>query len=464
MEGLKRGFAYGLRVGTAPIHTRRSNIASAPEGQCPLLDLHKPALLGMGADSVNRYPRLLLLSSSRLNEADGGSLNLLFRSILGNWPKKNLSQIYSSFDNGDSGFCSEYYQLGPEDRLLGQLFYRLKPRVQSQIGAVGATRTPGKPGKPSFVSRLVRLATESGADELVFQPRVSRKMAAWIERIQPGAILTPGYNLCFAKLALLISKRYQVTLVYYTPDDWVDEMYRSAGTSANLLSRLTYRAVENVGRRLVESASVRIAFNRFMQAEYRNRYGMDFSVLMHGDDPERFRTAQPIRFASDEETWIVCAGVFDRFRLPLLHDLDQACHILMSKGFRVRASLFSVNAIPEDAARQFQHVRCEPCPSHEELASVLAGADISLLIECFDRTRADGIRTSVSSKAHLFMHSGRPTIVYADAVTGVSRYAEEDGWAVCVTRRDPEELAKSIERILTDASARPACREGEGRG
>lgn len=148
MEGLKRGFAYGLRVGTAPIHTRRSNIASAPEGQCPLLDLHKPALLGMGADSVNRYPRLLLLSSSRLNEADGGSLNLLFRSILGNWPKKNLSQIYSSFDNGDSGFCSEYYQLGPEDRLLGQLFYRLKPRVQSQIVWLVPRERRESPGNP----------------------------------------------------------------------------------------------------------------------------------------------------------------------------------------------------------------------------------------------------------------------------------------------------------------------------
>ena len=80
---------------------------------------------------------------------------------------------------------------------------------------------------------------------------------------------------------------------------------------------------------------------------------------------------------------------------------------------------------------------------------MLRGADILFLPERFDET-AQGIRLSISSKAHLFMFSGKPIIVYSDPVTGIVRYATEDGWAAVVDRRDPGLLADTIERLFKD--------------
>jgi glycosyltransferase involved in cell wall biosynthesis len=192
-----------------------------------------------------------------------------------------------------------------------------------------------------------------------------------------------------------------------------------------------------------------------MREKYGERYGRQFNVLMHGDNIARFTSITPFRLVGPEECWIVGTGVFDHHRLPLLIDLEYACDLLTKTGRRVRATIFAVNyqEVLSRLPRHFKHVAIEPCPTHNVLASHLIGADLLFLPERFDES-ANDIRLCVSSKTHLFMFSGKPIVVYSDPRAGVVRYAEEEGWAAIVDRRNPRLLANTIERILLDDSLR----------
>jgi len=57
---------------------------------------------------------------------------------------------------------------------------------------------------------------------------------------------------------------------------------------------------------------------------------------------------------------------------------------------------------------------------------------------------------SVSSKAHLFMFTGRPILVYSDAATGIARYAREESWAAVVEQRDSLQLAGVLQQLMMD--------------
>jgi len=300
-----------------------------------------------------------------------------------------------------------------------------------------------------------RLLLDTGLYELIFRPVLSPHLIDWVKKFKPDIIFAQGYCLTFTWLPVMLAKHFNLPIAYYPTDDWPNETYRSKASGVPFISRLVGQTVDSSSHVLVAASSVCIAFNRYMQEEYLERYGKNFSVLMHGDEFARFDALQPDRRTVATETWIVCTGGFYENRLSLLSDLDEACEILISRGVKVKASVFPVNDLPKAVTSSFRHIIVEPCPTHNGLAAILKGADILFLPERFDET-SEGIRLSVSSKAHLFMLSGRPTIIYSAPVTGIARYAKEENWAMVVEVRSPEKLAEAIVELI-----RNPCRSEE---
>ena len=126
-----------------------------------------------------KYPRVLIISSTRVNAVDAENNGLLLRNLFGNWPPENLAQIYSSGDNGDFGFFRNYYQLGPKDRCMGSMFYKLKAEEQSMTVQcdAGHLYRPDKKTKKFTIKSIGRqLIVDTGLYEVIFQPRLSQQM------------------------------------------------------------------------------------------------------------------------------------------------------------------------------------------------------------------------------------------------------------------------------------------------
>ncbi|NVN93105.1 MAG: hypothetical protein HXX11_21260 [Desulfuromonadales bacterium] len=405
-----------------------------------------------------KYPKVLIVAMGRINAVDTANNGLLLRNLFGGWPRENMAQIYSSGDNGDEGFFGCYYQMGPQDRRFGNTFYRLKSEVQNaQVTNPPAANTVriqlGK--KNAIKSYLNQMIVGTGLYELIFRPCLSAGMLAWVKEFQPDIIFAQGYCLTFALLPVMLKRHFELPAAYYPTDDWPSDAYRADNCYVPLIPLFMNRVVSKAAYNLVKISTVCLAFNQYMQDEYSQRYGKKFSVLMHGDELSRFQNAQPMRLIDPDETWIVSTGYFNEQRWSLLCDLDEACEILSVKGHRVRVTVFPVNQLAEmtPQANNFKYIHFEHCPSHDGLASVLRSADILFLPERFGEN-SKGIRLSVSSKAHLFMFSGQPTVVYSDLVTGIARYAEEDGWAAVVGQRDPRQLALVLEKLIVNNNYR----------
>lgn len=401
------------------------------------------------------HPRVLVLALARINAADPANNGLLLRNIFANWPRSELAQIFSSGDNGDSGFFGSYYRLTASDRRFGRMFYRLKGTGFDAPWTSAGAIPPRSAGARRRLLQQIRrrLVVHGDLYEAIFRIRASASMLRWVRNFKPDIIFSQGYNLTFAWLPMMLHRELGVPLAYYPTDDWPNDFYRTQHRSP--AGRFLHRMATVAAGELARTATVRVAFNIPMQEEYRSRYEVPFSILMHGDSFERFRAVQPERRAGVDITWIVTTGAFDEHRNPLLLDLDRACAILAARGIRAQVTVFAVNNIAQLQSQlpALRYTQLQECPSHDELAAVLQGADVLFLPERFDET-SNSIRLSVSSKAHLFMFSGVPTIVYSSQVTGIAQYADSDNWGVLIDRRDPALLAGAVEALSTDAELR----------
>jgi len=397
------------------------------------------------------YPRILIVVMGRINAADNANNGLLLRNLFGQFPRQNLAQIYSGGDNGDEGFFGRYYQLKPQDRKLGRLFFRLKSMAMEGNAQINIPASSEK--KKFSFSQLIRrwgkkLLMDSGLFEIIFRPRLSQEMILFIKDFEPDIIFSQGYNLGFALLPLMITQKLDIPIVYYPTDDWSKHRKKD---DLSTISYLTYFARQYAAKKLVNKTKICIAFNRFMQEEYLLRYKKKFLILMQGDESRRFDKSPINKLCESDCYWIVATGDFDRHRIPLLYDLDSTCKTLNGKGLKVKATVFPVNydSLPPALFTEFDYISFLASPDHHELAGILHSADVLFLLERFDETSSQ-IRMSISSKAHLFMHSGRPIIVYSHPITGIARYALEEKWAEVIDRPDAQLLADVLEKIFTD--------------
>jgi hypothetical protein len=402
------------------------------------------------------YPRVLVVTLGRINAADTTNNGLLLRNLFGSsWPRENLAQIYSSGDNGDDGFFGLYYQLAPCDRVFGSLFYKLKKNSTTEVPTI--TSTDEAFIMPTGVMRQLkglarRMFIDTGIYELLFRPLLSSEMFRWVNEFQPDIIFAQGYNLTFTWLPLLLSKATDAKLAFLCSDDWPTYLYSGKHGEPTLFRWFMRPVVKTATHRLLSEVDVPFAFGQPMAEEYASRYGKKFLTLSHADNPARFDGAEPQRIYPTDVTTIVATGTFNRFRWPLLIDANEACKLLNDQGIKARIVVFSSAIDTEGAQALFDapFIDVRPDPGNNLLPSYLKGADILLLAEGFDKSFVSAIKLSVSSKAHLFMFSHRPIIVYAHPDTGIAKYAQSFGWGRVVSHRNMKELIVAMRKMIDD--------------
>lgn len=399
------------------------------------------------------YPKVLFLSLERINSADKSNNGLLLRNLFGTWPKGKLFQIYSSGDNGDEGFCGHYYQLGSEDRRFGRLFYKLKNEALYNAESNGFSYSKDS-GIVSIISALKcygkRILMETGLYELIFRPCLSDEMVSWVETLKPDVIFAQGYNLTFTWLPLMLQKVTRARLVFFTTDDWPTYLYSGQLGEPKIFKWVLRPAVKRATHQLFASVDVPLAFGQPMADEYTKRYNKVFITLSHSDDPCRFEKAIPHRCHPEDVFSILTIGNFNRFRWPLLLDMNECCRLLSEHGINARVAVLSAGIDPAGLMElnRAEYIDILEDPGNDYLPSYLKGSDLLFLAEGFDEGFASAIRLSVTSKSHLFMFSQRPIVVYGHPDTGVVKYAMAYKWAYTVEKRDIQMLFKAVNTVI----------------
>lgn len=207
---------------------------------------------------------------------------------------------------------------------------------------------------------------------------------------------------------------------------------------------------------LASLSAVRFANLPAMAAEYLLRYGVEFDTLMMCDSLNRFAEAKATRIAPDDVLSLVYVGSLGHERWRSLADVAGAAGLLTRDGWRAQLDIFTPYVEPdaEPALRSQPNVRVHPSVPDGQVPAILKGADILVLAEGFSDQALRDVRLSLSSKAHIYMASQRPTLVYGRAGGGVVEYARDSGWGKVVDVPSVHAVASAIRDLAGDAELR----------
>lgn len=399
-----------------------------------------------------KYPRVLVVLMTKVKAYD--PVNMLIRTQFEGWPKKCIAQIHATGDlSGNGEFFNDYYSLKAEDRILGHLFKRLRGSVSDMISMDSVSYKPKVKNGVLYRVELIKklfgdLLVGSGLWELIFRIRLSKSMISFVDKFKPDLIYCQGYSIGFATLPLLISKKFDIPICFQTTDDWPSYTYKN-WPMAWLIQRSATK--------LVSAAKVRMAFGDKMKRLYDSRYGVSFHVTYHLDDPIRFN----VKSANDESEQfrIVYTGSLSLRRYEAIQDLLAAVRSIPDFDRRIRIDVYCPG-LPKDMPRELSEVSeisFMPLPSHDDLPKYLASASILFLPESFS-VAPEMIDYAISSKAHLYMMSGKPILVYGPAYSGTVEYAVESGWAYVIDKKNINILKESLLKLFNDKDLIEALR------
>jgi GT2 family glycosyltransferase/glycosyltransferase involved in cell wall biosynthesis len=408
------------------------------------------------------YPRMLIVYHNCINNADQHGVSI--RGWFSDWPKDRLAQIYSGGESGSERFCGHVFKLGNQERRFGKLFFKLKSSSFRHAGlpVVQYEQQPTGKATLSYFGLLKRatgrLLFNSGLWELIFQPKLSTELKQWVNDFRPEIIYCQGYTISFAWLPLMLSKEFALPICFQTGDDWPMNRYSKSPTSIIMTP-----IVRKAARDLIKRAVVRFSNGETMAHEYLKRYQVTFEPLMMGDDYSRFDIIKGRRLVDEKTISVVYTGSLGSMRCAPLIDLCLAAQELQTEGFVIVVTALATGVPPESVneLRCISNLTVLPAPSHEDLPAYLRGADVLFLPESFDEKQAASIRLSISTKAHLYMMSERPVLIYGHRITGIMDYARRTDWACRVDRKDRQFLKDALRRLITDKAY---CRQLVSKG
>lgn len=397
-----------------------------------------------------RYPkpRILIICRTPVNTFDStGTIRMMFR----NWGDAEIAQIYSTQMDIPVRFCQREYCFGAGDRRFGWLFHFVKrsPLAASvRFAGSGLLRreSDSTSGSRALLSKLGKKLIDSGLWELIFLPKPSRALLQWVREFDPEVIYFRGTDMSYTRLALKLHKTFGTPLCVHMVDDWTPTLYNTSPVRS-----LMQWFIEVVVREICEVAQWRFALGERMANELSARYGLDFQVLMNCDDPSRFSFVRHPVEQKRESVVIVYSGGLGMGRWKGILELAEACRRLVFQGIEVTIDVYSYE-IPIEAGPKFRanpRIRFKGALPDEEVPRTFSNADILFLPESFEKSEVDYLRCSISTKAHLYMMSGRPILVYGPPVAGVVDYARSGGWGWVVDRQSVHDLEAAVTTLAT---------------
>jgi hypothetical protein len=404
--------------------------------------------------SQTDFPKILILEKTLLNDADSGACAL--RNWFKDWPKSCLLQIYSGVTVEQQSFCGSDFQIGKEERRLGNLFFSLKDSTLGELAQPHRMATRQKiSGRDTVIANAIRtmgnFLVKTGLWELIFPSVLSPRLRKWLYDTRPDIVFFQATDLSFMKLALDIHAAYGIPICVNIVDDWVGHLYKDS-----ILSFFMTWVVRRRFQKLIRRCTCRFVIGDLMAHEYQIRYGLDFEPLRQCDDPSRFPIGMSRLIDKTGTIQIVYSGYLGLGRWESLLELSAAIKPLVTEKIKIEIVAY-VPFVPVEASeliKEAHNIRIEASPKDEDVPEVLCGADILFLPESFEAQTRAYTKLSVSTKAHLYMMSERPALVYGPPEIGTVEYAAREGWGFVVSEKSMSALREAVRSLINDMGLR----------
>lgn len=264
-----------------------------------------------------------------------------------------------------------------------------------------------------------------------------------LDAFRPEFIYTLGENIATCRMALKLSKRYDIPIVIHVMDNledsffahsWVLKPFRCMYLSLN--ARLFNRSIEN------------IAIGEKMAQEYSKRHEQPFTIAMNCLDNLH---AQPN--ASNKQLKLIFSGGIHGGRA---NTLQRIAEIIERNAELSNGMELLVYTSPKHV-KQFGSVLIEKSKlmeyvPREKLFENLGQSDILLHVESFDEREIEFFRYSMSTKIPEYLSVGRPILCFGPKDICTVDYIKRKGVGISVDTEEQVETA--LLQLLRDKDLR----------
>lgn len=416
-------------------------------------------------------PRVLVLSHNAFSRTQNNGKTL--ESFFDTWPKDKIAQLYLQPEEPDWQFSANYFQITDYEMLSRLLTRRVPGRVRiTPSSSAGSSEIEpqlhpivrrvyrarrGTRRKRSWLGEFIhrqfvdRRPIFVGLRELIWSGEdwASDMLREWVSDFGPDVLFFQGSSGVFGyNVALWLCTEFDIPLILQLTDDYT---YRAHPFSAvEWLNNRRYLATFARG---IDRSSAVIAISEAMEAEYGERFGGRYLVLMNSV-AERRGLRRPDRGLTRR---LLYAGNLGLQRWKSLVTIGEALvRVNAATGVEAYLDVYAPESTSEEviaALVAVSSINFRGFVSSEVLQEEIAAADVLVHVESFSRRMRKVTRLSISTKIPEYLASSRPIFVLGPADIESVQYLKRNDAAAVVSEPTVQGVERVLRGLLTDTDA-----------
>ncbi len=383
--------------------------------------------------------RVLVIANSAFSKTENSGKTLC--SIFANFSPENLAQLYFNVNDNEvphEEFCNNYYKITEID-ILNSIRKRTPATTNAHKAQIENLRN--NTHKVPWHYRKMYSQRFKLIRELVWKSNTwdSPDLKKWIEDFNPDAIFAMlGSNLYVHKIAIRLSKRYNIPMfIYFTDDYYVDS------TVKGLMSYIHYRRLRKQYKDTIAKMHTAYTIGEKMQTDYSKIFSKPFGILGNGIDVEKYSLLVPRKIEKSDTLIVSYIGALHSNRWKTIAALGEIIKEVNRQlnGNKVCIKVFSPTRLRTKMLKAFQQAEIEFCGSLDSAGVIkqMEESHFLLHVESFDKASRTFVKYSVSTKISECLASNRIILAYGPHEVASMQLLQNNNFGCCLTDLDTKE-------------------------
>jgi len=393
--------------------------------------------------------KVLIVSHNPITTFDAMGKTML--TLFSDFEKSELCQLYIYPTVPDVDKCNSYYRITDKDVLKS--YFKLKVSGK-EIKYKEIENANGKLFEDENDVNLYRNTKNKKPSRKLlrdlmwkFSRWFNKPLKKWIERENPTHLfLAPGNQKFIYKIALKISKKYNLPIVTYICDD-----YYFVNGKRGLLARVQQSGLNKVTEKLLKRSLSIITICDELKNSYSKHFNVNAVTVMTGSNYPIAEKKKDVVNAND----ITYLGNIRCNRYKSLIKIGKALdEINLEAGSNYSLKIYTPEQDQEilSAFNGINSIKLCGYVSGEDFNKTFFSSEILLHTEAFDEESIDGVKHSISTKIADSLSSGICLFAFGPNRVASIKYLIDTGSAVCCT--DEKELKEKLKLVLSSRELR----------
>ena len=404
-------------------------------------------------------PKILIVSHNPLSDTQSNGKTIA--SLLSNFPKESLAQLYFTMDTPDFTICNNFFRITDLDVLKN--FFLLNNDIGSNVSEQysrsikNEKKTLHKNKIYNFIRKLfvLKVSFMTTIRDFIWNNSYyySKKFEAWLDDFNPDFIFFQSSNCCFAfDFVYKIAKKRNIKIIMQTTDDYLS--YKKIG----LFFNYNVYKLRKVYKKVNSETILILPISDKMKKYYNKLYPNVYYTAMNSVVPN-----QNIKYKFDKHNIkILYAGNLGLNRYKTIYNLAKIINDLTDKNISIE--VYSIEKPSDRILNKINRFEC--CKylgslNKEQLEEKRNAADVLLHVEAFDSNNKHLTRYSISTKIPELMNSGRVILAVGPNDIASIEYLQKTNSAFIINSNNYHKMHEQFIEFLSSNKLKKYVKNGE---